>query len=59
MGRYALPVGTCPSVGISGYTLGGGFGLSSRKFGLMIDRITEIEIVTADGMVLEAEFLES
>ncbi|RWS17868.1 hypothetical protein B4U80_12575, partial [Leptotrombidium deliense] len=38
LGNYGLPVGACTSVGISGYTLGGGFSLFSRKFGLMVDR---------------------
>ncbi|RWS22080.1 hypothetical protein B4U80_11709 [Leptotrombidium deliense] len=51
LGKYGIPVGTCYSVGIAGYTLGGGFGLNSRKFGLAVDRLTGIEIVTADGML--------
>ena len=29
----AIPVGSCPTVGISGLTLGGGFGLASRSWG--------------------------
>ena len=29
-----LPAGSCPSVGVSGVTLGGGFGLAGRRFGL-------------------------
>ncbi|MCB9011853.1 MAG: FAD-binding oxidoreductase [Actinobacteria bacterium] len=44
-----LPTGTCPSVGVSGLTLGGGYGLSSRMFGLLCDRLVAAEIVTPDG----------
>ena len=44
-----LPAGSCPSVGISGVTLGGGFGLASRHFGLTIDSLKSVKIVTADG----------
>jgi FAD/FMN-containing dehydrogenase len=44
-----LPGGSCPSVGISGVTLGGGFGLESRHFGLTCDSLLAVQIVTADG----------
>lgn len=44
-----LPTGTCPSVGVSGLTMGGGYGLSSRRFGLLCDRLRAVEIVTPDG----------
>jgi FAD/FMN-containing dehydrogenase len=46
-----LPGGSCPSVGIAGVTLGGGFGLASRYFGLTIDSLLAVEIVTADGQL--------
>ena len=45
----AVPFGTCEDVGVSGLTLGGGHGYSSRAFGLACDNVTEVEIVTADG----------
>ncbi|KAG0246887.1 hypothetical protein B0O80DRAFT_496574 [Mortierella sp. GBAus27b] len=51
-GGYTINAGTCPSVGIGGHALGGGFGLLSRKKGLLIDSIVEMEMVTADGKVL-------
>ncbi len=44
-----LPSGSCPSVGISGVTLGGGFGLAGRHFGLTADNLVGTKIVTADG----------
>ncbi len=45
----AVPFGTCEAVGVSGLTLGGGHGYSSRALGLACDNVVEIEIVTADG----------
>ncbi|KAF8936539.1 hypothetical protein BGZ47_009453 [Haplosporangium gracile] len=48
-GGWTLNAGTCPSVGIGGHTLGGGFGLLSRKYGLLIDSLLEIEVVNAEG----------
>jgi FAD/FMN-containing dehydrogenase len=46
-----VPGGSCPSVGIAGVTLGGGFGLAARHFGLTIDSLVAVEIVTADGQL--------
>jgi FAD/FMN-containing dehydrogenase len=45
----AIPAGSCPSVGIAGLTLGGGFGLTSRAWGLTCDTLVRAEVVTADG----------
>ena len=44
-----IPTGTCPTVGVAGYTLGGGIGVASREYGLTSDRLTGLTIVTADG----------
>jgi FAD/FMN-containing dehydrogenase len=46
--------GSCGTVGISGFTLGGGFGFLSRKYGLAIDNLKEIELVDACGNILIA-----
>jgi FAD/FMN-containing dehydrogenase len=46
-----LPAGSCPTVGISGLTLGGGVGFSSRKWGLTSDNLLGAQIVTADGRI--------
>ena len=51
----AIPAGTCPSVGIGGHALGGGFGLASRAWGLASDNVVAIQIVTADGKVVVAD----
>jgi len=57
LGRHglAVPAGTCPSVGIGGHALGGGFGLASRAWGLASDNLRAVEVVTADGKVLIAD----
>jgi FAD/FMN-containing dehydrogenase len=49
-----LPGGSCPSVGVSGVTLGGGFGLAGRRFGLTADNLVAAQIVTADGQLRTA-----
>ena len=41
--------GSSPTVGIAGYTLGGGLGWQSRLHGLASESVTAIELVTADG----------
>jgi FAD/FMN-containing dehydrogenase len=46
-----VPGGSCPTVGISGLTLGGGIGVVSRAFGLTCDNLVGAEVVTADGAV--------
>jgi hypothetical protein len=49
-GRSFLP-GTSPNVGVIGYTLGGGLSWLGRKYGFACNRVTAIELVTADGEV--------
>jgi FAD/FMN-containing dehydrogenase len=52
--RRAISGGTCPTVGITGLTAGGGLGFLSRRYGATCDRLVEVEIVTADGKLLRA-----
>ena len=47
----AVPGGSCPTVGISGLTLGGGVGVVARAYGLTCDNVQSLQIVTADGSV--------
>ncbi|QOX63245.1 FAD-binding oxidoreductase [Anoxybacterium hadale] len=47
-----LPGGTCSTVGISGQTLGGGYGYLSRLFGMTCDNLLEVEMVTAEGTII-------
>lgn len=51
---YPFPGGGCPTVGVVGYTLGGGWGYSARLFGLGCDTLLEAEIVNSKGEVIVA-----
>ena len=46
-----VPTGINSTTGIAGLTLGGGFGWTTRKFGMTIDSLISAEIVTADGEI--------
>ncbi|WP_214404265.1 FAD-binding oxidoreductase [Pseudonocardia lacus] len=41
--------GSSPGVGVVGYTLGGGLGPVARTFGLAVDHVLALDVVTADG----------
>jgi FAD/FMN-containing dehydrogenase len=49
-----IPSGTCPSVGIAGITLGGGYSLGARQFGLTLDRLISATVVLASGETVVA-----
>jgi FAD/FMN-containing dehydrogenase len=51
----ALAAGSCPTVGISGHTLGGGYGLLARPFGLTADNLLGVTLVDAGGRAVEAD----
>ena len=44
----ATPVGINSTTGISGLTLGGGFGWLTRKHGMTVDNLASAELITAD-----------
>ncbi|MEV0173022.1 FAD-binding oxidoreductase [Streptomyces sp. NPDC050803] len=50
-----IPAGSCPTVGVSGLTLGGGHGVVSRAYGLTCDSLTQATLITADGKQLTAD----
>lgn len=50
----ATPVGINSTTGIAGLTLGGGFGWLTRKYGMSIDNLVSVDVVTADGKKMRA-----
>lgn len=51
----ALAAGSCPTVGIAGHTLGGGYGLLARPLGLTADNLLGLTLVNAEGRVVEVD----
>ena len=45
--------GVISTTGVAGLTLGGGVGWLMSRFGMAVDNLTSVELVTADGDVLE------
>jgi len=50
----ACPVGVIGHTGVAGLTLGGGLGRLQRRYGLTIDNLVGVELVTADGQQVRA-----
>ncbi|MEU7603015.1 FAD-binding oxidoreductase [Streptomyces sp. NPDC041003] len=50
----AVPAGIVTHTGLAGLTLGGGIGWLMRKYGLTIDQLLSVDLVTADGTFLKA-----
>src|ERR1700682_3462499 len=48
----AVTVGVVSSTGIAGLTLGGGLGWLMGKYGLALDNLRSVELVTAEGKVV-------
>ena len=51
--------GTVSHTGVGGLTLGGGFGRVGRRFGLALDNVKGVDIVTADGQLRHASAEEN
>lgn len=55
----AAPLGINSTTGIAGLTLGGGFGWLTRKYGMTIDNLVSVDMVTADGAQIRASDREN
>ncbi|BCS32176.1 FAD-linked oxidase [Luteitalea sp. TBR-22] len=53
------PLGTVSHTGVGGLTTGGGFGRLARKFGLAVDNVVGVDVVTADGSVRRGDPTEN
>jgi FAD/FMN-containing dehydrogenase len=51
----AVTGGLISTTGIAGYTLGGGLGWLMAKYGLAADNLLAVELVTAEGEVLDVD----
>ncbi|HKQ16459.1 MAG TPA: FAD-binding oxidoreductase [Steroidobacteraceae bacterium] len=57
--ELVTPLGTVSHTGVGGLTLGGGFGRIARKFGMAVDNLESVDIVTADGKLVHASAQEN
>ncbi|OXA46775.1 Reticuline oxidase [Folsomia candida] len=52
LAKVGIPVGNCLTVGLGGHAIGGGIGLFSFVYGLLIDNVLEYEMVDAKGNIV-------
>jgi FAD/FMN-containing dehydrogenase len=52
---FGFPGGSCPTVGVAGHALGGGFGLIARPFGLACDNLQWLELVDPQGAIIQVD----
>jgi len=52
--KLHVPTGICGDVCVAGFMQGGGFGLTSRLFGMNCDNVLEMLVMLADGRIVRA-----
>jgi hypothetical protein len=55
----AVPAGIVTHTGVAGLTLGGGIGFLMRKYGLTIDNLLSVDLITAEGEFAKASEREN
>lgn len=50
-----IPHGTCATVGISGFLLGGGWGPWTRKYGMACERLIGADLLLGDGSIKQID----
>jgi FAD/FMN-containing dehydrogenase len=55
----AVPAGIVTHTGLAGLTLGGGIGWLMRKYGLTVDQLLAVDMITADGEFVKASLAEN
>lgn len=55
----AVPAGIVTHTGVAGLTLGGGTGWIQRKYGLTIDNLRSVDLITADGQFVKVSEKEN
>jgi FAD/FMN-containing dehydrogenase len=51
---FVVPAGFVSHTGLAGLTLGGGIGFTMRKFGLTIDNLLSVDLISAEGEFVKA-----
>jgi FAD/FMN-containing dehydrogenase len=57
--KLAFPGGSCPTVGVSGHLLGGGYGYLARPFGLACDSLLSVDLIDPDARAVHADAQEN
>ena len=52
--KKIIPAGSCGTVGVAGLTLGGGYGLFSRNYGLTCDNLIGLKMVGNDAKIYDS-----